>query len=268
MPLEETRNALIVVRTYPVPDILGIESSCTAAITDDGKWLRLFPVPWRLLNKNQRFQKYEWVRVNVTKSIEDSRLESYRLKPDGIQILSEPLSTANAWRARKDVVSPLMAHCLCCLVRQRDAQQYPTLGIFRPASIVRFRISPAATPDWTQAELAMLRQQHLFAEAPKQELKKIPFVFRYEFRCPEDACPGHTLMCTDWEMSQAYRQWRTVYGDQWEQKFRQRFESEMIQKNDTHFYVGTVAAHPHRWIIIGLFYPPRETDNPQGTLWD
>ena len=40
-------------------------------------------------------------------------------------------------------------------------------------------------------------------------------------------------------------------------KFRQKYETEMIQKNDTHFYVGTVAKHPHTWIIVGLFYPPR-----------
>lgn len=267
MPLEETKTALIVVRTYPVPDVIGIESSCTAAITDQGEWLRLFPVPWRLLGKKHQFRKYQQVRVNVTKASDDSRPESYRLRPDGIQILSEPLSTANAWAARKEVVLPLMAHCLCCLTKQRDAQQYPTLGIFRPASIARLRISPAASTVWTKAELAMLRQQHLFAEAPKQELEKVPFVFRYEFRCSEDACPGHTLMCTDWEMSQSYRQWTAVYGDDWQNKFRQRYEFEMIQKYDTHFYVGTVASHPHRWIIIGLFYPPRQADNAQPGLF-
>jgi len=267
MPPEETKRALIVVRTYPVPDALGIESSCTAAITDHGEWLRLFPVPWRLLNRSQRFQKYEWVEVKATKAIEDSRLESYRLRADDIQILSDPLSTAGAWKARKDIVFPLMAHCLCCLTKQRNAQQHPTLGIFRPASIVRLRISPADPPAWTTAELAMLRQQHLFVEAPKQELEKIPFVFRYEFRCAEDACPGHSLMCTDWEMSQSYRQWKSRYGQEWEEKFRQRYETEMIHENDTHFFVGTVASHPHRWIIVGLFYPKRETESPQKTLF-
>ncbi len=266
MPIEETKKALIVVRTYPVPEALGIESSCTAAITDHGEWLRLFPVPWRLLDRNQRFQKYEWVQVSVTKAIDDTRLESYRLRSDGIQVLSDPLSTANGWKARKDIVFPLMAHCLCCLTKQRDVQQYPTLGIFRPASIGRLRISPSDPPGWTDAELAMLRQQHLFAEAPKQELEKIPFVFRYEFRCAEDGCPGHTLMCTDWEMGQSYRQWKSDYGEQWQEKFRQRYESEMIGKKDTHFFVGTVASHPHRWIIIGLFYPPRMAEDKQATL--
>jgi hypothetical protein len=264
---EEKKRALIVARTYPVPADLGIESSCTAAITDKGEWLRIFPVPWRLLAQDQRFRKYQWVDLTVVKAADDSRPESYHLKPDGVSIVSGPLTTQDAWQARKNVVFPLLGHCLCCLTRQRDAQMHPTLGIFRPASISKLRISPAEPPDWTEAQLLMLRQQHFFAEAPKQELQKIPLVFRYEFRCPEETCNGHTLMCTDWEMGQSYRKWRIEYGNQWEAKFRQTYESEMIEKNDTHFYVGTVASHPNRWIIIGLFYPLRETPTAQQSLF-
>jgi hypothetical protein len=32
----------------------------------------------------------------------------------------------------------------------------------------------------------------------------------------------------------------------------------MIKKNDTHFFVGTVHQHPGSWIIVGLFYPPKQ----------
>jgi len=64
-------------------------------------------------------------------------------------------------------------------------------------------------------------------------------------------------MCTDWEMGQAYRRWRRDYGADWERVFRQRFEAEMIDKFDTHFFVGTVHQHPNNWIIVGLFYPPK-----------
>ena len=74
-------------------------------------------------------------------------------------------------------------------------------------------------------------------------------------------------MCTDWEMGQSYRSWATKYGDKWEEKFRLRYETEVIQKFDTHFYVGTVASHPNRWIVIGLFYPPREAESLQTTLF-
>jgi hypothetical protein len=64
-------------------------------------------------------------------------------------------------------------------------------------------------------------------------------------------------MCTDWEMSESWREWRTRYGNQWEAKFRQRYERDMIERFDTHFFVGTLHQHPNRWIVVGLFYPPR-----------
>jgi hypothetical protein len=32
----------------------------------------------------------------------------------------------------------------------------------------------------------------------------------------------------------------------------------MIEKNDTHFYVGNLHQFPNAWIVIGLFYPPHQ----------
>jgi hypothetical protein len=113
----------------------------------------------------------------------------------------------------------------------------------------------------------MLRQSHLFIASPKQELEKIPFRFYYQFSCNDAGCGGHNMMCTDWEMSESFRDWRQKYGESgWVEKFRQRYEIEMSEKYDTHFIVGTVAAHPNRWIIIGLFYPPRG-DDAQSSLF-
>lgn len=255
----EKKTALIVVRTYPTPAKQGVEVSCTAAITDKGEWLRLFPVPWRYLPSDQRFRKYQWVEVTVSKA-KDARPESFKLVPDGIRILSD-VSSSNAWQARRELVLPLRSHCLCCLVRERDANGSPTLGIVKPKSISRLVITPEAAT-WTPGQLATLRQGHLFVEQPAKELEKVPFSFRYEFRCDHVDCPSHKIICTDWEMGEAWRKWSAEYGDAWEQKFRQRFETEMISKLDTHFFLGTVHQYPGTWIIIGLFYPPASPKGP------
>jgi hypothetical protein len=254
----ETKNALIVVRTYPTPAKNGVEVSCTAAITDKSEWLRIFPVPWRYLERDKRFRRYQWIDVSVTKAKKDNRPESYRIDGDAIKIMSRPLGTQNAWQARKNIVDPMRSHCLCCLMKERDAHGFPTLGVFRPKSIARLIIKPES-PQWTDAQLQILRQASFFEKAPRQELEKIPFSFHYEFRCDHDSCNGHNLTCTDWEMGESYRKWRRLYGDEWEDKFRQRFATDMIEKYDTHFYVGTVHQYPKSWIICGLFYPPQAT---------
>jgi len=168
------------------------------------------------------------------------------------------LGTTHEWRVRKEFLFPKRAHCLCCLKKVRDEKGYPTLGLFRPKSIDRLIIKPSSS-DWTQAQLAILRQEDLFEKKPPTELEKIPFNFRYEFKCNHSTCAGHKMFCSDWEIGQAFRKWKAEYGDRWESKFRQKFETDMIQKYDTHFYVGTVAKYPGTWIIVGLFYPPRSS---------
>jgi hypothetical protein len=252
---QETKRALIVVRTYPSPAKNGVEVSCTAAITDKGEWLRLFPVPYRFLDQDKRFRKYQWVEVGVTKA-RDHRPESFKLREDSIKILTDPLPTSSEWQARKEIIFPLKAHSLCGLQRERAENGHPTLGIFRPKAIEKLIIK-AETPSWTDYQQALLRQGHLWQRAPTHELEKVPFSFRYQFHCEEDGCTGHTMICTDWEIGEAWRRWSKDYGSDWEAKFRQRFETEMIEKYDTHFYVGTVHKHPGTWIIVGLFYPPK-----------
>jgi hypothetical protein len=257
----ETKRALIVVRTYPTPAKKGVEVSCTAAVTDRGEWLRLFPVPYRFLSHDQRFRKYQWINVSVEKADGDPRPESYKIRADSIQILGDPLPTDHEWHARKAIVFPLKRHCLCCLKKTLETDGSPTLGLFKPRTIKRLIIDEASE-EWDEGQLNILRQARLFGDAPKESLEKVPFTFQYEFTCDHDECKGHTLSCTDWEMGEAWRSWKAEYGDEWEVKFRQRFETEMLGKYDTHFYVGTVHQHPKSWIIVGLFYPPPEPPLP------
>jgi hypothetical protein len=250
-----TKRILITVRTYPVPASKTIEASCTGGITQDVKWIRLFPVPYRFLDEDKRFTKWQWIDVEVTKA-GDPRPESFKLKPDKIQIIGK-VGTKDGWRERRDFLKPLLRQSMCQIRRERDERGSPTLGIFQPAQIKRLIIEPTAD-QWTSDELQIQQQDTLFQKAPADTLEKIPFNFKYEFRCVDPICRGHEMMCTDWEMGQAYRRWRQDYGDNgWERAFRQRFEVEMINKFDTHFFVGTIHQHPNSWIIVGLFYPPK-----------
>jgi hypothetical protein len=70
------------------------------------------------------------------------------------------------------------------------------------------------------------------------------------------------MTCVDWEMGQSWRKWKDQYGEGWKAKFRQKYETVMIEKNDTYFYVGTVHRYPGTWIIVGLFYPPKTPQQP------
>jgi hypothetical protein len=58
------------------------------------------------------------------------------------------------------------------------------------------------------------------------------------------------------------------YGDGWQEKFREKYEAEMIGKFDTQFFVRTANRYPKEWIIVGLYYPPRIAPSAQRSLLD
>lgn len=256
MAIYQNKKVLITVKTYPLPSKKTIEASCTAGITEDGNWIRLFPLPFRYLEYTKRFKKYQWIEASVTKA-SDPRPESYKVALDSIRLIGKPLPTSNNWQARKDIILPLAAPSLCYLEKTRTETEI-TLGIFKPRIIRKLIIEQEEYPDWTDEELAIISQQSMFDKQTVKPLEKIPLKFFYSFFCNDSQCKGHKLSATDWEMGEACRKLRRYHGKRWESYFRQTFEHKVIYSFDTYFYVGTVRAHPDVWIIVGLFYPHRE----------
>ncbi len=256
MALYAEKKVLITVKTYPLPSRRTIEASCTAGITEDGNWIRLFPLPFRYLEYAQQFKKYQWIEARVTKA-SDPRPESYKIDLDSIKLTGKRIQTYHNWQARKNIILPLAAPSLYYLQRTRTDAGV-TLGIFKPRIIRRLIIEQEENPDWTEQELAVLKQQSMFDTKSVRALEKIPLKFIYSFFCNDSQCMGHRLSITDWELGEAYRKWNRHYGNDWESYFRQRFEYEVIYSFDTYFYVGTTRAHPDVWVIVGLFYPHKE----------
>ncbi len=80
------KRVLITVKTYPVPARKGVEVSCTAGISDDGKWVRIFPVPYRLMDGEHQFRKYQWITAPLMRARNDPRPESFNPRIDQIRI--------------------------------------------------------------------------------------------------------------------------------------------------------------------------------------
>jgi hypothetical protein len=253
---------LILVKAYPTPSKKHIESSCTAGITRSREWLRLHPLPYRMLMLDQRFKKYQWIRAKIKKS-SDPRPESHTIDIDSIEILNERLPTERGWAQRRAVLESLQRKSLEEIWREQE-RTGASLGFFRPKQIESLIIEPTSS-NWTPAQQAALQQQNFFDQGAPL-LDKIPYDFKYRFWCDDPGCKGHEQKIVDWEIYQSYRRWQKEYGKGWEEKLRQRYEHEMQQRYDTHFFAGTMREHPNSWIIIGLFYPPK-TKSQQGVLF-
>jgi hypothetical protein len=245
---------LVTVKAYPSPSARYVESSCTAGLTRDREWLRLHPLPFRMLEDDQRFGKYQWIRARIKKS-EDPRPESHKIDCDSIQVLDESLPSGQGWAQRRKFLEPVQ-RCSMEEILQEQEVDGISLSFFRPRRIERLIIEPTSAC-WTPPQLTYLLQQSFFPQEEVKSLEKVPYDFKYGYWCEDPRCRGHTQKIVDWEIYQSYRSWRARYGpDGWEEKLRERYEREMQEKNETHFFVGTMRAHPKSWIIVGLFYPP------------
>ena len=67
----EKKRVFITVKTYPNISDKYAELVCTAGILEDGTWIRLYPVPFRLLKKEQQYKKYTWINVEGRRSSKD-----------------------------------------------------------------------------------------------------------------------------------------------------------------------------------------------------
>ena len=73
----QVERILILAKTYPSPSAQHVETSCVAGIIEHGAMLRLYPVPFRLIEEGQKFKKWQWVEVRVEKANKDHRTESH-----------------------------------------------------------------------------------------------------------------------------------------------------------------------------------------------
>jgi hypothetical protein len=102
----ENAQVLITVKTYPLPSNKYDELVCTAGVLPDGKWIRLYPMPFRALPYNSQYNKYSWIELNLIRNTSDFRPESYRPQrgfDEPIKSLGK-IDTSDGWLQRKNLV--------------------------------------------------------------------------------------------------------------------------------------------------------------------
>jgi hypothetical protein len=256
MVTPKTKRVLITVKAYPNPSKKYGETVCCAGIDIDTlQWVRLYPIPFRDLDSSQKFKKYTIIKVRCWKAPDDHRVESYKVDADTIERL-DFLDTKQKWAKRKNIVLPTLSPSFCKI--QEETAQNKSLGIFKPIDI---DFSWKKSPPESDAKRKACYAQLSFFDARKKAIEQIPFDFYYRFHCHSTAnCPGHALPIIDWEIAQAYRDWRHRYKPQQLllQKIKQRWLDLMCSaKNDVYFYVGNMKRFRDNFMVLGTFYPKK-----------
>lgn len=266
-------RVLITVKTHPIPSSKYDELVCTAGVKETGDFIRLYPINFRDLPYSRQYKKYQWLEVDAVKHTgRDSRKESYRPDCDSIRLDGEPVSSRNNWAERAHYVLAKRSQSMEEL-RDRQVRDRTSLGIFRPREVFDL-VSQPTEPDWRPGFKAALMQHRLWEnrKASREPPRKVPFKFQYKFSCEDRRCKGtHRMMVEDWEVGALY--WKCVDAgatpNEARAAVRKKFLDEICATDrDTHFYVGTILAHPRSWVVIGVFWPRKAAGSPlQGSLF-
>ena len=264
------KKILIAVKTYPLPSTKYTETVCTAGFDKDGNWIRIYPIPFRLLYGPQQYKKYDWIEGPVRKNTQDPRLESHKIIYKEIKVVGE-LSTADNWKARKEIVLKNGFRTdLTALIKEAKETNI-SLATYKPKQVINFiwkksdeDYSEKALKDWEESgkQLSLFQDEN-DAKLDFKLVKKIPYKFSYVF---EDADgTKRTVMIEDWEVGAAYFNFQEKYRDTSLvlEKMRDKFLTQMLKK-DLYFFLGTTRKFhkmgKNPFIIIGLFYPPVDNE--------
>lgn len=260
-------KVLITVKTYPSISTKYEETVCTAGMKKNGKWIRIYPVPFRKLPYAQQYPKYQWIEMDLVKNTNDFRPESYRPRDvDAADLISfgDKLDTRNNWAKRKEIVlQNIYTDLTKLIVEAKTEGKHISLAVFKPTRLKDFIIEKSAR-DWNEKQKATLLQGNLFEDKSDFEVvKKLPYKFSYVF---ED-CNGResTLMNEDWEVGALY--WNCLRKHNGDESaacadVKKKYWDDFAKTKDLHFFLGTTKLNqlraPSPFVIIGTFHPPIE----------
>ena len=246
---------------------------------EDGSWIRLYPVPFRKLDIEQKYPKFSWIEVDVVRNSKDFRPETYR--PDLSTIVINPPSKKVNWNERRRIIlNNKKIHTNLQELIDKARSDGTSLAVFKPTKVVDFLVEETDR-EWDPNRLKRLqelsKQQNLFQtpEEIEEEFKvvqKVPYKFFY--RLMDDSGKTSTMMIEDWEIGMLYLHclWR-ANGDENEaiDKVKERYYHQFL-KRDLHLFLGTTLRYhniaPNPFVIVGVFQPPFMTPGTQLNLFD
>lgn len=267
-------KVLITVKTYPSLSAKYGELVCTAGFREDGSWIRIYPIPFRKLEYDQRYKKYQWIEIDLEKNRSDFRPESFKPAPGGLDFkVLEQIGSENNWHKRKEIVLREVYSSLSSLISEaKDENSRKSLAVFKPKEIIDFKIEQVGR-NWDAEKLAELeaksKQLNLFesSESPFIVVNKLPYKFSYRFI--DDDNKESTMMIEDWEIGALY--WNCLKRNEGNEHLacedvKKKYFDDFAKTKDLHLFLGTTQVHhlvaPNPFIIICTFHPKKEEATP------
>ena len=268
----QTKRILIWGKTYPELSTKYGETVCTAGCLEDGRPIRIYPVPFRLLEDYKKYSLYQWIEAPIRPREQDPRPESYEI--DANRITSgDTIAPGPGWMKRREFINKDRAWHFDSVRHLKDAQRQSdqSLGIVPVAEVSRVytKRRSADKEREHERELRAARSQgNLFDNGKRPWLNFQRHRVCVEWLCgtpgqPHPDCKGHDMNILDWGLGELTRR-------EGPEKARQKIESICNpRKNELKFFLGNMQRYPQSFTIVGLWYPKRaDVERRSNPLFD
>lgn len=259
LPPKSSDECFILIKAQPHRSSKYFETVCCAGIGRDGKWRRQYPVPYRILEGYQKFNRWDWIKYEFVTGKDDKRKESQKVDATTLEVTG---TIKKSERAK--FLNPLVRNSF---VEANEKQE--SLTLLRPKKVRLEYIEKTSSDLEEEArkheELA--RQLSLF-DTTARPLKLCPLQFILHWTDQDGKNRRHEN--DDWETSAAYNRFNRQYGhDEAIRILKSKYEEQYFKAGlalgfSTHSRRNVNYGTENQWLLVGLV---RLDENAQDDLF-
>jgi len=257
---EQTIELMVNCKTYPAVSQKYVETVCTGGVDRDGAFVRLYPVPFRFLESEEQYKRWDVIRLRAYRDTKDQRPESWHLlSGTPIEVVESVTTDRRRWDWMRKTVHDSAEAMKEKSLTNGCVEIEPLELYWKPDK-----------KEWTASQLNVIQQGDLFAT--KEQLQgladRVPWQFclKYREKSTGREDDGKVLA---WSLYQGFRRVRKQTSDDETalETIAERVRGSIFNPDKTTFAIlGTHSRFGH-WMISALYHLPTaiiDKDQRQG----
>lgn len=255
----ETQLRLLVnCKTYPAVSTKYTETVCTGGVQPNGDFVRLYPIPFRFLPKEEQFSRWNVIDVRAYRDTKDNRPESWHLvNGTPIKVIKYIGSEIQRWQWMQPTIF-------------NSTEEMESRGLTNGCVAIEplelyWKEDKA---EWSQSQLQEIRQGDLFATPEQKQAmgERVPWQFRLKYRQVSTGVEEEKKVLA-WSYYAGFvRNQSSMTDEQALDTVIKNVAKSIFNPSRAVFAIFGTHSRFKQWMISGLYHLPREIANQRTLL--
>ncbi len=251
---EKTVEMMVNCKTYPAVSKKYIETVCTGGIARDGQFVRLYPIPFRLLAEREQYDRWDVIRVKVYQDTKDTRPESQHIEANTkIEIIGQVKSDRARWDWMRQGVF---------ISTEEMERKGKTNGLVE--IVPKELYWEPEEKVWSTNQLEVLTQGNLFhtPEVMHSLALRVPWQFRLKFS-EKSTGKEFDRKVLAWSYYQGFRRQLERLGDENKalEAVRDNVYRSILNPDRCSYAIFGTHSRGGNWMISGIYHLPRSAQD-------